>query len=87
MFGMTLPEDTVLPMTWLKYHEGLGTFCKLCTKYGKQPRSGSTVWTKEPCILLQSESITPHMNSHMYEDAEQAERPWQMTSVYGGIAA
>ena len=65
--GMELSQ---LPKTWLEHREGLGMFCTLCTKYGKVPRSGVPVWTKEPCVLLRHESITRHMNSNMHEDAE-----------------
>ena len=57
------------------------------TKYGKVPRSGVPVWTKEPCVLLRHESITRHMKSNMHEDAERAERQHQMSVIDGGVAA
>ena len=39
--------------TWLLYVEDhTGMFCTLCTKYNKEPRSGKSIWMKEPCTLF-----------------------------------
>ena len=85
--GADLPEGIELPSKWLEYRNGVGMFCRLCTKYGKLPRSGVPVWTKEPCVLLRLESVTRHLNSNMHDSAVKSERQYQLSVVDGGIAA
>lgn len=63
---------------WLRYVEGQGMFCLLCTKF-KKSSFNCTFWTSTPCSRLRLQSITTHENSSAHKDAVKLELASQET--------
>ena len=77
--------DWAKQFKWLQEVRGtdgkLGMICKLCRNHGIVPRSGSKVWTTEPCFHVRLDKIKKHASSKMHKRALEAE----LHKATGGI--
>ena len=59
----------------------VGMICKVCREHGVVPRSGSKIWTTEPCFHVRLDKVKLHAKAKMHRLALLAEAD----EVTGGI--
>ena len=71
-----IPQEWMSEYQWLKkvrVGKRIGMICKLCQKHAVLPRSGSKIWTGEPCMQLRLDKVKQHAKSKMHGIAIFAE--------------
>ncbi|KAK3086416.1 hypothetical protein FSP39_018175 [Pinctada imbricata] len=64
-----------------------GMLCTYCKKYGMQPKNGSDVWIKNPCMTVTKDCIQRHAKSKMHLDAVCRETNAILASKGQGITS
>ena len=62
-----------------------GMICRLCRDYGRQPRSGSGVWSKVMCTSFRKDKLDLHAKSSMHKAARIVCVERQQSVATGGI--